>query len=102
MKWLGLIQNLLFLTAKFNKHEAVPYLKWLVHGFQPRWLEFDPSTCGIFGGQSVTGAGFLLILRFLLSIIIPPTVPYSLIIISSTIYIVLILRESLNIELKAI
>jgi hypothetical protein len=32
----------------------------------------------IYGGQSVTGVGFLRVLRFPLSIIIPTTAPYSL------------------------
>jgi hypothetical protein len=34
-------------------------------------------SCGIFGGQSGTGAGFLRVLRFLLPILIPPTAPHS-------------------------
>jgi hypothetical protein len=34
-------------------------------------------SCGIFGGQSCTGAGFLLVLRFPLPIFIPQTVPDS-------------------------
>jgi hypothetical protein len=34
-------------------------------------------SCGICGGQSGTGAGFLLVLRFLLPIINPSTVPHS-------------------------
>jgi hypothetical protein len=33
--------------------------------------------CGIFGEQSDTGAGFLVVLRFPLPIIIPPTAPHS-------------------------
>jgi hypothetical protein len=33
--------------------------------------------CGICGGQSGTGAGFLRVLRFPLSIIIPPNSPSS-------------------------
>jgi hypothetical protein len=35
------------------------------------------SSCGICGGQSGTGAGFLRILRFHLSSFFPPTAPYS-------------------------
>jgi hypothetical protein len=35
-------------------------------------------------GRSGTGAGFLLVLGFPLPILIPPTAPYSLIILSST------------------
>jgi hypothetical protein len=34
-------------------------------------------SCGICGGQSGTGAGFLRVTRFLLSILIPPTAPHS-------------------------
>jgi hypothetical protein len=34
-------------------------------------------SCGIYGGQSGTGAGFLWVLRFPLPILIPPTVPHS-------------------------
>jgi hypothetical protein len=34
-------------------------------------------SCGICGGQSGTGAGFLRVLRFLLLILIPPTAPHS-------------------------
>jgi hypothetical protein len=33
--------------------------------------------CGICGGQSSTGVGFLRVFRFPLSILIPPTVPHS-------------------------
>jgi hypothetical protein len=32
-------------------------------------------SCGICGGQSGTGAGFLRVLRFPLPILIPPTAP---------------------------
>jgi hypothetical protein len=38
---------------------------------------FEPRLCGICGGQSGTGAGFLRVLRFLLSIVIPPTASHS-------------------------
>jgi hypothetical protein len=34
-------------------------------------------SCGISGGQSGTGAGFLRVLRFLLPILIPPVAPHS-------------------------
>jgi hypothetical protein len=34
-------------------------------------------SCGICGGQSGTGAGFLLVLRFPLPILITPTDPHS-------------------------
>jgi hypothetical protein len=35
-------------------------------------------SCGICGGQSGTGAGFLRVLRFPLPILIPPITPHSL------------------------
>jgi hypothetical protein len=41
---------------------------------------------GICGGLSGTGAGFLRVLRFPLPILIPPTAPYSLIILSPALY----------------
>jgi hypothetical protein len=41
---------------------------------------------GICGGPSGTGPSFLQVLRFLLSILVPPTAPHSLIILSSTLY----------------
>jgi hypothetical protein len=34
-------------------------------------------SCGFYGGQSGTGAGFLWVLRFPLQIFIPPTAPHS-------------------------
>jgi hypothetical protein len=34
-------------------------------------------SCGSFGGQSDTGAGFLRVLRFPLPVLIPPSAPYS-------------------------
>jgi hypothetical protein len=34
-------------------------------------------SCGIYGGQSDTGAGFLQVLRFPLPILIPPIAPHS-------------------------
>jgi hypothetical protein len=34
-------------------------------------------SCGICGGQSSTGAGFLRLLRFPVTILIPPNAPYS-------------------------
>jgi hypothetical protein len=43
-------------------------------------------SCGIFGGSIGTGVGFLWVLRFPLQILIPSSVPYSLIILSAIIY----------------
>jgi hypothetical protein len=52
---------------------AVPYLKRLVAGFPPRRPGFATGQASVVcGGQSGTGAGFLRVLRFPLSIIIPP------------------------------
>jgi hypothetical protein len=49
----------------------------LVAGYPPRWSGFDPRSCGICGGQSSIGAGFLRVLRFPPTILIPPTAPHS-------------------------
>jgi hypothetical protein len=38
------------------------------------------NSCGVCGGQSGTGVGFLQILQFPLPVLISPTAPYSLII----------------------
>jgi hypothetical protein len=48
-----------------------------------RWLPTAPArvrvraACGVYGGQSYTGAGFLRVLHFPLPIIIPPICPSS-------------------------
>jgi hypothetical protein len=49
-----------------------------------RWLPAEAArvrarvnSCGIYGGQSGIGVGFLRVLRFPLPIFIPPTVPQS-------------------------
>jgi hypothetical protein len=66
--------------------KAVPWLRWLASDFPLRQLGFDPRSCGICGGQNGTEAGFLQELLFALPIIIPPAAPYSLIILSPTLY----------------
>jgi hypothetical protein len=57
----------------------------------PRWLptaaasvQSHARACGICGTQNDTGAGFLRVLRNPLPILIPPTAPHSLIILTST------------------
>jgi hypothetical protein len=49
-----------------------------------RWISTEAArvrsqatSCGICGGQSGNGAGFLLVLRFSLPVLIPPTAPLS-------------------------
>jgi hypothetical protein len=48
------------------------------HRLATRWPEFEPGvrSCGICGGQSDTGEGFLRVLRFSLPLM-PPTAPHS-------------------------
>jgi hypothetical protein len=50
------------------------------------WVRLRVTLSGICSGKSGTEAGFLCVLWFSLPILIPPTVPYSLIILSSTLY----------------
>jgi hypothetical protein len=58
--------------------KAMPQLKQLAAGFplwRPRFV--SRQACGVCGGQSGTGAGFLRVLQFPLPIIIPPISPPS-------------------------
>jgi hypothetical protein len=41
------------------------------------WVRARVRACGICGGQSDTGAGFLRVLRFPLPIFLPPVAPQS-------------------------
>jgi hypothetical protein len=41
------------------------------------WVRAQVRLCGICGGQSGTGAGFLRVLRFPLPILIPSTAPHT-------------------------
>jgi hypothetical protein len=59
--------------------EVVPQLRRLVAGLPPRGarVRSEVRSCWICGGQSGIEAGFLLVLRFPLPILIPPTAPHS-------------------------
>jgi hypothetical protein len=49
-------------------------------------IQSQVRSCGICGEQNGTGADFLRVLRLPLSILIPPTAPYSLSILSPTLH----------------
>jgi hypothetical protein len=60
------------------KRRRVPYVKRLIASFPPRRSGFaSGQACGVCGGQSGIGAGFLRVLRFPLPIIIPSISPSS-------------------------
>jgi hypothetical protein len=58
---------------------AVPQLRWLVAGFSPRRLVFDPRSddVGSVVDKVALGQVFLLVLRFPMPVLIPPNAPYS-------------------------
>jgi hypothetical protein len=58
--------------------------------------------CAIYGGQSDTGAGSFRVLRLALPILVPPTTPYSLTVLSLASYILGTQREALNNKFKII
>jgi hypothetical protein len=61
-----------------ESEEAVPLLKRLVSGLPTAVVRVRVrAVCGVYGGQSGTGAGFLRLLLFPLSMIIPPISPSS-------------------------
>jgi hypothetical protein len=69
------------LSHKFNNILAMLKLKRLfVFPVTAAWVQSRVRSCGICGGQSGTGVGFLEVLWFALWISIPPSAPHSLII----------------------
>jgi hypothetical protein len=71
----------------WNPNYVERYL-WLAESSSSTLLPFrviseEFRSCGICGGQSVTGAGFVTVRQFPLPIFTPSTAPYSLIILSS-------------------
>jgi hypothetical protein len=78
-----------------TKVHSVITLKQDPHPTMAAWVQSQVRSCRICGGQSGIGAGFLWVLWFLLPILIPPTAPHSLIILSLTLFS-LILTASLN------
>jgi hypothetical protein len=62
----------------YCKMLAVPELRRLVAGFPPWWPRFEPGSGHVgCGGLSVTGVGFIRVLRFPVPIFIPQTAPQS-------------------------
>jgi hypothetical protein len=54
--------------------KVVPYLKAVSRRHPTAaWVRAQVRSCGICGGQSSTGVGFLQVLQFPLTILIPPT-----------------------------
>jgi hypothetical protein len=80
------------LTVSINKPQQTIEACWDVEINTMHSQLYAPSTLAevrsrrIYSGQSGTGAGFLSGLRFPRPILIPPTAPYLLIILSPTLY----------------
>jgi hypothetical protein len=76
---LSNLSELAVVVVKGGAFRAAPYLQRLVAGFQPRrpGVRARVWSCGICGGQSGAGAGFLRVLRFPLPIVISPIAPQS-------------------------
>jgi hypothetical protein len=63
--------------SAYDKDRAIIYPVSRRISTAAAWFRAQVRSCGICGGQSGNGAGFLRVLRFPLAILIPPTVPHS-------------------------
>jgi hypothetical protein len=61
--------------SSFGRAVAQVVSRWLPTA--AAWVRAGVRSCGIFGGESGIGAGFLRVLRFPLPILIPPIAPES-------------------------
>jgi hypothetical protein len=69
--------TLLYVLFNFYQYLCTGRGRAIAQAVSPRRPGFDPRSCGICGGRSGTGAGFLRVLRFALPILIPPSTPHS-------------------------